>query len=119
MSRGNHTLSGGLADQEEVVSVCRYDVRVHNRTWEWVSKSLSVVTLEESLVHSLVDENNHNFNFIFGTNLLDCRLDLGQFVHEDSLALRLAYTITVDNYVSRENPIFVLEFNQAFFHHGL
>jgi len=119
MGGRNHSLSGGLADQEEVVGIGRHDVGVHNCAGQRVSESLSVVAFEESLVHSLIDKDDHHFDFIFRTNLLDGRLDLREFVHQDGLALRLTDTITVDNNMSGENPVFVFEFDEAFLHDRL
>lgn len=77
----NNTLSGGLADQEEIISIGRNNVRVYNCSRQGVTESLSVFTFEESLIYTFVDKNDHDLNFIFRTNFLNGRLDLGKFVH--------------------------------------
>ena len=81
----NNTLSGGLADQEEIISIGRNNVRVYNCSGQGsrqgVTESLSVFTFEESLIYTFVDKNDHDLNFIFRTNFLNGRLDLGKFVH--------------------------------------
>lgn len=115
MGRRDNSLPGGLADQEEVIRICRDYIRINHCAGHWVSKALSVITLEESLIYPLVHEDYHDLDIVFRANLFDCTLNLRQFVHEDGFALGLTDTITVNDHVLRENSVFVFELNESFF----
>lgn len=122
MSWADDALAGDLTDKVEVICVIGDNLGVDTGSWHWVGKSVGVITVEETLADSLVDEDEDNLDWqvvvrhIFSrlSDLPDGKLHLWKLIEQDSLALRITDTISVDNQILWEPSILALEFIQSF-----
>ena len=109
-----YSLPRRLTYQEEVIRIDWNDVSVDDSTWWWIPESLSIHSLEKSLVDPFVHQDYHHLNgFWISTRVFNRCLYLRELVHQNGFTLAVTNPISVDNHVHREATIFLLKLNEG------